>query len=97
MDRDATAVGAARSVRAARIAPGARGMISSSPGWSRDLTDRLFASATSERDTPNLRATLRSVSFFFVVYHLSAVKSAGDASASLADSLSAVPTGTLTS
>src|SRR5262245_12871097 len=97
MARDATADGAVRSVRAASSVDGARGIISSWPGRSRDLTDRLFASATSARDTPNLRATVRSVSPFFAVYHFSAVKSAGEASARRALSWPAVPTGTLIS
>jgi hypothetical protein len=57
----------------------------------------LFASATSARETPNRRATLSSVSPLRTVYHFSAVKSAGAASASRAFSRSAVPTGTFTS
>ena len=97
MAREATAVGAARSVRAASSVAGARGMISSWPGRRRDLTVRLFASATSARDTPNRRATVSSVSPFFAVYHLSAEKSAGEASASFAFKRSAVPFGTFTS
>src|SRR4051812_35438477 len=97
MAREATADGAARSVRAASRVVGARGMISSWPGRRRDLTVRLFASATSARDTPNRRATVSSVSPFFAEYHFSAEKSAGDASASLAFRRSAVPVGTFIS
>jgi len=81
----------------AGIVAGARGMISSCPGRRRDLVERLLASATSPRDTPNRRATVSSVSPFLAVYHLKALKSAGEASASFAESLSAVPTGTFTS
>src|SRR5215467_11075681 len=97
MFRDATDVGALRSVRAASVVAGARGMISSWPERKCDLVDRLLASATSLRDTPNLRATVSRVSPCLAVYHLNVLKSAGDASASLAFTLPLVPTGTLTS
>src|SRR5258708_34706199 len=83
MARDATAVGAARSVRAASSVAGARGMISSWPGRSRDRVVRLLASATSARETPNRRATVRSVSPLLAVYHFSAEESAGEAAARL--------------
>ena len=75
IDREATAVGAARSERAARVVAGARGMISSWPGRSFDFTVRLFASATSARDMPNLRAP-SAASHFFAVYR---GQSAGEA------------------
>src|SRR5215203_4661349 len=97
MAREATAVGTARSVRAASRVAGARGMISSWPGRSRDLALRLFASATSVRETPKRRATVTSVSPFLAVYQFSAEKSAGEASASFALRRSAVPAGTFTS
>src|SRR5262245_28016582 len=97
IERDATALGAVRSVRAASSVAGARGIIGSCPGRSFDFVESVLASATSLRVTPNLRATVSSVSPFFAVYHLNALKSAGEASASRAVSLSAVPTGTLTS
>ncbi len=97
MARDATAVGAARSVRAASSVAGARGMISSWPGRSRDRVVRLLASATSARETPNRRATVRSVSPLLAVYHFSAEKSAGEAAASFAVKRSAVPLGTFIS
>src|SRR5205085_1638436 len=97
MAREATAVGAARSVRAASSVAGARGIISSCPGRRRDVAVRLLASATSVRDTPKWRATVSSVSPFFAVYHLKAEKSAGEASASFAFRRSAVPAGTFIS
>src|SRR5207253_6731471 len=81
---------------ASRVA-GARGMISSCPGRSRDFAVRLFASATSVRETPKRRATVSRVSPFFAVYHLNAEKSAGEAAASFSFRRSAVPVGTFIS
>ena len=58
---------------------------------------RYSHAGTGWGDTPKWRATVSSVSPFLTVYHLKGLKSAGDASARRADSLLAVPLGTLTS